>query len=105
MNLIHIAKIALFTGMTYWLGNIVVLGGAAAYAPQALTTVDHLPVWLNRLAGFAGIVAVICYPGSLASRRPPCWKDNSQVALPCAPGTLLQMGSRALVRVLGSRSM
>ena len=58
MNLTHIAKIALFTGMTYWLGNIVVLGGAAACAPQALTTVDHLPAWLNRLAGFAGIVGV-----------------------------------------------
>src|SRR5262249_56398966 len=89
MNLPHIAKIALFTGMTYWLGNIVVLGGAAAYAPRALTTVDHLPVWLNRLAGFAGIVAVICYLRWLAGGRRLIGRDDLRIALPCVRGTPL----------------
>ena len=105
MNLIHIAKIALFTGMTYWLGNIVVLGGAAAYAPQALTMVDHLPAWLNRLAGFGGIFAVICYLSWLAGRRRLIGRDNWQVALPGVRGTLLQIGIGALDRVLASLSM
>jgi len=105
MNLTHIAKIALFTGMTYWLGNIVVLGGAVAYAPQALTAVDHLPAWLNRLAGFAGIFAVICYLGWLAGGRRLIGKDNWQVALPGVRGTLLQIGIGAFDRVLASLSM
>ena len=105
MNLIHIAKIALFTGMTYWLGNIVVLGGAAAYAPQALTSVDHLPVWLNRLAGFVGILAVIGYLAWLAGRRRLIGRDNWQVALPSVRGTLLQIGIGALDRMLASLSM
>jgi uncharacterized membrane protein YbhN (UPF0104 family) len=105
MNLTHIAKIALFTGMTYWLGNIVVLGGAAAYVPQALTTVDHLPAWLNRLGGFAGIFAVICYLGWLARGRRLIGRDNWQVALPGVRGTLLQIGIGALDRVLASLSM
>jgi len=105
MNLAHIAKIALFTGMTYWLGNIVVLGGAVAYAPQALTAVDHLPAWLNRFAGFAGIFAVICYLGWLRCGRRLIGRDNWQVALPGVRGTLLQIGIGALDRVLASLSM
>jgi glycosyltransferase 2 family protein len=105
MNLIHIAKIALFTGMTYWLGNIVVLGGAAAYAPQALTGVDHLPVWLNRLAGSGGILAVIGYLAWLAGGRRLIGRDNWQVALPGVRGTLLQIGIGALDRMLASLSM
>jgi len=105
MNLAHIAKIALFTGMTYWLGNIVVLGGAVAYAPQALTAVDHLPAWLNRFAGFAGIFAVICYLGWLRRGRRLIGRDNWQVALPGVRGTLLQIGIGALDRVLASLSM
>ena len=105
MNLTHIAKIALFTGMTYWLGNIVVLGGAAAYAPQALTAIDHLPAWLNRLSGFAGIFTVICYLGWLAGGRRLIGRDNWRVALPGVRGTLLQIGIGALDRVLASLSM
>src|SRR5215468_547677 len=105
MNLIHIAKIALFTGMTYWLGNIVVLGGAAAYAPQALTMVDHLPAWINRLAGSAGILIIICYLGWLAGGRRLIGRDNWQVALPGVRGALLQIGIGALDRVLASLSM
>ena len=105
MNLTHIAKIALFTGMTYWLGNIVVLGGAVAYAPQALTAVDHLPAWLNRLAGFAGVFVVICYLGWLGRGRRLIGRDNWQVALPGVRGSLLQIGIGALDRVLASLSM
>jgi hypothetical protein len=105
MNLTHIAKIALFTGMTYWLGNIVVLGGAVAYAPQALTAIDHLPAWLNRLAGCAGIFAVICYLGWLAGGRRLIGRDNWQVALPGVHGTLIQIGIGTVDRVLASLSM
>ena len=105
MNFIHIAKIALFTGMTYWLGNIVVLGGAAAYAPQTLATLDHLPAWLNRLTGLTGILALIGYLFWLAGGRRLIGRDNWQVALPGVRGTLLQIGIGALDRMLASLSM
>jgi uncharacterized membrane protein YbhN (UPF0104 family) len=105
MNLVHIAKIALFTGMTYWLGNIVVLSGAAAYAPQALTTLDHLPGSLNRLAGLGGIAAVICYLVWLGGGRRLIGRDNWQVALPGVRGALLQIGIGTLDRMLASLSM
>ncbi|MGN6747381.1 MAG: lysylphosphatidylglycerol synthase transmembrane domain-containing protein [Xanthobacteraceae bacterium] len=105
MNLVHIAKIAVFTGMTYWLGNIVVLSGAAAYAPQTLTTLDHLPASLNRLVGFGGFVAVLCYLAWLGGGRRLIGRDNWQVALPGVRGTLLQIGIGALDRMLASLSM
>src|SRR5215831_12008195 len=105
MNFIHIAKIALFTGMTYWLGNIVVLGGAAAFAPQTFTTLDHLPAWLNRLTGLTGILALIGYLFWLAGGRRLIGRDNWQVALPGVRGTLLQIGIGALDRMLASLSM
>jgi uncharacterized membrane protein YbhN (UPF0104 family) len=105
MNLVHIAKIALFTGMTYWLGNIVVLGAAATYAPQALMMLDHLPAWLNRLAGLVGILTVIRYLFWLAGGRRSIGRDSWQVTLPGVRGTLLQIGIGALDRMLASLSM
>jgi uncharacterized membrane protein YbhN (UPF0104 family) len=105
MNVVHIAKIALFTGMTYWLGNIAVLGGAAAYAPQALASVDHLPTSINRLAGCTGILTIICYLAWLAGGRRLIGRDNWQVALPGVRGTLMQIGIGTLDRVLASLSM
>ena len=80
-------------------------GRSAAYAPQALTTVDQLPAWLNRLAGFAGILAVIGYLVWLAGGRRLIGRDNWQVALPGVRGTLLQIGIGALDRILASLSM
>ena len=105
LNLSDIAKIAFFTGMTYWLGNIVVLGGAAAYAPQAFSAVDHLPVSLNRLVGFASILAVLCYLAWLAGGRRRIGWNNWRVALPGSRGTLLQIGIGALDRILASLSI
>ena len=105
MNAVHIAKIALFTGMTYWLGNIVVLSGAAAYAPQALGNLDHLPAALNRLAGCGGILAITCYLAWLTGSRRVFGREAWQVRLPGLRGTLTQIGIGTLDRVLASLSM
>jgi glycosyltransferase 2 family protein len=105
LNIIDIAKIAFFTGMTYWLGNIVVLGGAVAYAPQALTTVDHLPAFFNRLIGLAGIAGIVCYLFWLLGGRRMAGRANWRVTLPGPRGTLLQIGVGALDRILASLSI
>jgi hypothetical protein len=102
MDLIDIAKIAFFTGMTYWLGNIVVLGSATAYMPQALSTFDLLPESVNRLMGCAGLSAVICYLVWLALGRRSFGWNNWRIALPGLRGTVLQITIGALDRVLAS---
>ena len=61
LTVVDIAKIAFMTGMTFWLGNVFVLGGAVAYAPAAFSVVDHLPPWINRLIGLSGLFAIGCY--------------------------------------------
>jgi glycosyltransferase 2 family protein len=61
LTVADIARIALVTGMTFVLGNAFLLGGATAYAPHAASVVDHLPPWINRTIGLAGLLALTCY--------------------------------------------
>ncbi len=105
LNVIDIAKIAFVTGMTFWLGNIFVLGGAVAYAPTALSVVDHLPDWVNRLIGFSGLFAIGCYLIWLTLRPRIVGRANWRIALPNLRRTLLQIGIGTLDRCLASLSI
>ena len=81
LTVVDIAKIAFVTGMTFWLGNAFLLGGATVYAPEAATVVDHLPSSINRAIGLSGLVAIGCYLLWLAPRsrddRPRRLADRS----------------------------
>jgi len=96
LTVIDIAKIALVTGMTFWLGNGVLLGGAIAYAPEAASAVDHLPVWINRGIGLAGLLAVVCYLIWLVPRPRAIGRSGWRLALPNLRFTLVQIGIGAL---------
>lgn len=91
-----IARIAFITGLTYWLGNAVVLGGGAIYAPDAVTAIDRLPPQINRLIGLAALTAIGCYLLWLSRCRrvigPAAWR----LVLPNAAATLIQIGIGAL---------
>lgn len=105
LDAVDIAKIAFVTGMTFWLGNVFVLGGAVAYAPTALSVIDHLPPWLNRLVGLSGLVAIACYLIWLVTRPRTVGRANWRIALPGLRRTLLQIGIGALDRCLASLSI
>jgi glycosyltransferase 2 family protein len=96
LTVIDIAKIAFVTGMTFWLGNALLLGGATAYAPEAAAAVDHLPVWVNRGFGLAGLFALACYLVWLAPRSRAVGRDGWRVVLPNLRFTLVQIGIGAL---------
>lgn len=100
-----IAKIAFMTGMTFWLGNIFVLGAAVSFAPQALGVIDHLPNWLNRLIGLSGLLALFCYLLWLVPRPRVIGRDNWQIVLPNLRRTLLQIGIGTMDRGLASLSI
>ena len=96
LTVADVAKIALITGMTFVLGNAVLLGAATAYAPHAASVVDHMSPSLNRAIGLAGLTVVACYllwlrPRSRAIGRAP-WR----LVLPSLPFTLLQIAIGAL---------
>lgn len=105
LDVVDIGKIAFVTGMTFWLGNIFVLGGAIAYAPAALSVVDHLPPWVNRLIGLSGFVALACYLIWLIARPRTVGRANWRIALPDLRRTVLQIGIGTLDRCLASLSV
>jgi glycosyltransferase 2 family protein len=105
LTVIDIAKIAFMTGLTFWLGNLFVLGGAVAYAPQALSVVDQLPPWINRLLGLSGLCLIAGYLVWLARQQRIVGRANWRITLPGLRGTLLQIGIGSLDRILASLSI
>ena len=92
LNVLDIAKIAFVTGMTFWLGNAVVLGGAMAYAPEAASVVDRLPSWINRVIGLSALFGIACYLLWLAPRPRTVGYANWKLILPTMRLTLVQIG-------------
>ncbi len=105
LNVVDIAKIAFVTGMTFWLGNVFVLGGAVAYAPAALSVIDHLPPWINRVIGLSGLFAIGCYLIWLIPQPRIVGRADWRIALPNLRRTFLQIGIGTLDRCLASLSI
>jgi hypothetical protein len=68
----------------------------AAYIPEAATTVDHFPSWLNRGMGFAGLFGIACYLLWLAPAPRAVGGSGWRIELPNLRLTLLQIGIGAL---------
>src|ERR1700757_3281079 len=66
LNAIDVAKICFLSGLTFWLGNLVVLGIGMAYHPWAAAAMDLLPEAMNRLIGVGGVGAIFAYLGWLS---------------------------------------
>jgi uncharacterized membrane protein YbhN (UPF0104 family) len=96
LSVVDIAKIAFVTGMTFWLGNAFVLGGAMSYAPEAASVVDHLPSWINRIIGLSGLFGIVCYLIWLGPRPRTVGYSDWQIVLPNVRFTLLQIGIGAM---------
>jgi len=96
LTVLDVAKIAFVTGMTFWLGNAFMLGSATAFLPAAASAVDHLPLWINRAFGLAGLAAIGCYLLWLAPRPRMVGRADWQIVLPNLRSTLLQIGIGAL---------
>jgi hypothetical protein len=105
VSVVDIAKIAFMTGMTFWLGNVFVLGIAIADAPQALSVIDHLPPWLNRAIGLSGLFSILCYLIWLVPRPRIVGRANWQIVLPNLRWTFLQIAIGTTDRCLASLSI
>jgi len=105
LNIVDVAKIAFVTGMTFWLGNIFVLGTAVTYQPDALGVFDQLPPWINRLIGLTGLFVLACYLLWLIPQPRIVGRANWRISLPDLRRTLLQVGIGTLDRCLASLSI
>ena len=91
LNAIDVAKICFLAGLTFWLGNAAVLGLGIAYHPEAASAIDQLPPWLNRLAAFAIILALVGLCGLGLDPAAAVGRGPWTVVLPGGPLTLLQI--------------
>src|ERR1700759_5088819 len=90
LNAIDVAKICFLSGLTFWLGNLVVLGTGMAYHPAAASNMDLLPPELNRLIGLGCLAGIAIYFVWLISgkERRQLGQNGWKVMLPSARLTL-----------------
>jgi hypothetical protein len=93
LNAIDVAKICFLSGLTFWLGNLVVLGIGMAYHPSAASAMDLLPEAMNRLIGIGCLAGIVMYFVWLMSGegRRQLGQHGWKVALPSARLTLVQV--------------
>src|SRR5579862_3865544 len=93
LNAIDVAKICFLSGLTFWLGNLVVLGVGMAYHPAAASAMDLLPEAMNRLIGIGCLAGIAMYFVWLMSGegRRQLGQHGWKVVLPSARLTLVQV--------------
>jgi hypothetical protein len=94
LTAIDVAKICFLSGLTFWLGNLFVLGFGMAWHPWAASAMDLLPPSINRLIALgclAGIAAYLVWISTGKGRR-QLGQHGWKVVLPSARLTLVQIG-------------
>jgi uncharacterized membrane protein YbhN (UPF0104 family) len=88
---IEVAKVCFVAGLTFWLGNLTVLGLGATFDPVATGAIDRLPLSFNRSIGIAILVALIGYVIWVSTAPRHVGRDNWTVMLPGGKLTFLQI--------------
>src|SRR3954464_15544911 len=93
LSAIDVAKICFLSGLTFWLGNLFVLGIGMTLHPAAASSMDQLPLAVNRLIAIGLLVAIFAYLGWLAigKNRRQLRQNGWKVMLPSAQLTLVQI--------------
>jgi uncharacterized membrane protein YbhN (UPF0104 family) len=91
LDAIEVAKICFIAGLTFWLGNVTVLGVGFAWHPYAASAIDQLPEWLNRALGIVALTMLVLYVIWVWRTPRVIGRETWQVQLPNGPLTLLQI--------------
>jgi uncharacterized membrane protein YbhN (UPF0104 family) len=91
LDAVEVAKICFIAGLTFWLGNITVLGVGFAWHPYAASAIDQLPTWANRMLGIVALTVLVAYVTWVWRTPRVIGRENWQVQLPNGPLTLLQI--------------
>jgi uncharacterized membrane protein YbhN (UPF0104 family) len=93
LSAIDVAKICFLSGLTFWLGNLFVLGFGMAWHPWAASAMDLLPPAVNRLIACGCLAGIAIYFIWLVmgKNRRELGQNGWKVVLPSARLTLLQV--------------
>src|SRR5436189_3283960 len=93
LTAIDVAKICFLSGLTFWLGNLFVLGFGMAWHPWAASAMDLLPPAMNRLIAIGCLAGIAAYFTWLLTgkQRRELGQNGWKVVLPSARLTLLQV--------------
>jgi glycosyltransferase 2 family protein len=93
LTAIDVAKICFLSGLTFWLGNLFVLGIGMSWHPWAASGIFLLPLEVNRLIGIGCLAAIVAYFVWLKTgdTRRVLGQNGWKVTLPSARLTLLQV--------------
>jgi uncharacterized membrane protein YbhN (UPF0104 family) len=105
LSVADVAKMAFVTGLTFWLGNIVVLGLGMVIAPDAAGAVDHLPAPANQMIGALALAVIAGYVLWLVPRTRVVGTGLWCVTLPNARLTLVQICIGVLDLAAGGLAM
>ncbi|MGJ4947688.1 lysylphosphatidylglycerol synthase transmembrane domain-containing protein [Bradyrhizobium sp. HKCCYLS20291] len=93
LSAIDVAKICFLSGLTFWLGNLFVLGIGMTLHPAAASSMDQLPPAINQLIAIGILGAIFAYLGWLTAgkNRRQLGQNGWKVVLPSAQLTLVQI--------------
>jgi uncharacterized membrane protein YbhN (UPF0104 family) len=102
---VDVLKICFVTGLTFWLGNAVILGLSVAVRPDAASAINSMPVELNRAAALAALIAVVAYLWWISAKPRKIGLNDFAVTLPGLGLTLLQIAIGVIDLTLCSLAM
>jgi len=91
LSVIEVTKICFVAGLTFWLGNVAVLGLGVLYAPQAARALDQLPAWCNRTIALALLAMLAAYIAWVWVKPRVIGREGWRLTLPSGPLTLAQI--------------
>ena len=92
LGVIDVAKICFLTGLTFWIGNLVVLGSGMAYRPEVSSRILQLSPGMVRAIGIVALVVLSAYIVWVWRKPRSFGRDGWHVRLPSGLSTLIQVG-------------
>jgi uncharacterized membrane protein YbhN (UPF0104 family) len=92
LGVIDVAKICFLTGLTFWIGNLVVLGSGMAYRPEVSSLILQISPGAVRAIGIVALVVLSAYIVWVGRKRRSFGRNGWRVALPGGRSTLVQVG-------------
>ena len=86
-----IARICFLTGITFWLGNLTMLGLSGSVVPLAIGPLSDLPPWVSRMLAMALLSAIVGYLSWVGTGPRVIGRRKWTIRLPSGRAVLLQI--------------